>query len=87
MNQGRGRAAPRTGRMPGAATRRGGSTARSCNTAGGRFSGLPSGFGREGTHCGVAALAQAPSLSSAPRTRRPPALRPFSTERAPFPGS
>jgi len=53
--------------MLGAATRRGGSTARSCNTAGGRFSALPSGFGREGTHCGVAPLAQTPSLSGAAR--------------------
>lgn len=79
MNWFRGRAAPGTGRMKGAATRRGGSTARSRNTAGGRFLGLPAGFGREGTHCGVAALAQGATLSGAPRL----ALHPFSPERDP----
>jgi hypothetical protein len=39
-----GHAAPGTGRMQGAATRRSGTTARSRNTAGGRFPGLPAGF-------------------------------------------
>ncbi|HYD62722.1 MAG TPA: hypothetical protein VEC35_20370, partial [Noviherbaspirillum sp.] len=62
--------------MLGAATRRSGATARSCNTAGDRFPGLPGGFEREGTHCVVATLAQAPSLSGAPRL----ALHPFSFE-------
>jgi hypothetical protein len=48
MNCFRGRAAPRTGCMLGAATRRSSTTARSRNTAGGRFPGLPVGFKREG---------------------------------------
>ena len=48
MNCFRGRAAPGTGRMPGVATRRSGATARSRNTAGGRFPGLPAGFAPEG---------------------------------------
>jgi hypothetical protein len=65
--------------MQGAATRRSGATARRRNTAGGLFLRLPAGFGREGTHCGVAALAQGTTLCGAPRL----ALHPFSTERDP----
>ena len=83
MNPNRGHADPIADRMLDAATRRGGSTARSRNNAGGRQSGLPFGFGREGTHCVVAPLAQGGTLSVAARL----ALHPFSPERAPCLGS
>ena len=60
MNHFRGRAAPGTGRMQGAATRRSGATARSRNTAGGLFPGLPTGFGREGRIAALRRLHRGP---------------------------
>ena len=87
MNWFRGRAAPGTGRMQGAATRRSGATARSRNTAGGLFPGLPTGFGREGVKQGFRGACPAPAerhgLASPCALCKGLALHPFLPERDP----
>ena len=64
MNYFRGRAATGTGCILGAATRRGGSTARSRNNVGSRFPWLPGGFGREGRIAALRRLHREPPCAA-----------------------
>ena len=64
MNYFRGRAATGTGCILGAATRRSGATARSCNNVGSRFPWLPAGFGREGRIAALRRLHREPPCAA-----------------------
>ena len=57
-------AAPQSGRLQGAATRRSGATARSCNTASDHFAGQPEGFKREGRIAALQRLHRGPPCAA-----------------------